>query len=41
VSLQRALVLKDATTFPRGHRVIAKPVLGGLHHEYGLENIAA
>ena len=26
---------------PRGHRVIAKPVLGGLHHEYELENIAA
>jgi hypothetical protein len=26
---------------PRGHRVIAKPVLGGLHHEYGLEKIAA
>jgi hypothetical protein len=26
---------------PRGHRVIAKPVLGGLHHEYGLEEIAA
>jgi Galactose oxidase-like, Early set domain len=26
---------------PRGHRVIAKPVLGGLRHEYELENIAA
>jgi putative transposase len=26
---------------PRGHRVIAKPVLGGLHHEYELENVAA
>jgi putative transposase len=26
---------------PPGYRVIDKPVLGGLHHEYGLENIAA
>lgn len=26
---------------PRGHRVVAKPVLAGLHHEYRLEPIAA
>ena len=26
---------------PEGHQVIAKPVLGGLHHEYRLEKIAA
>ena len=26
---------------PRGQRVVAKPVLGGLHHEYLLEPIAA
>src|SRR5690348_3703727 len=26
---------------PQGHQVIAKPVLGGLHHEYRLEKIAA
>ena len=26
---------------PDGYRVIAKPVLGGLHHEYGLKQEAA
>jgi hypothetical protein len=26
---------------PRGHRVVRNPVLGGLHHEYRLEGIAA
>src|SRR5262249_16961070 len=26
---------------PDGHRVVGKPVLGGLHHEYCLERIAA
>jgi len=23
------------------HRIAAKPILGGLHHEYGLEAVAA
>jgi putative transposase len=26
---------------PRAHRVVAKPILGGLHHEYRLEAVAA
>jgi putative transposase len=26
---------------PKGHRVTARPILGGLHHEYSLETIAA
>ena len=26
---------------PRGHRVVGSPVLDGLHHEYGLEKVAA
>jgi hypothetical protein len=26
---------------PIGHRVVAKPILGGLHHEYGLKKRAA
>lgn len=26
---------------PRGMRVVARPILGGLHHEYGLEKLAA
>jgi hypothetical protein len=26
---------------PRTHRVTAKPILAGLHHEYGLEPLAA
>ena len=26
---------------PRGHRVAAKPILAGLHHEYRVERVAA
>jgi putative transposase len=26
---------------PKGRRIVVKPILGGLHHEYGLEEIAA
>ena len=26
---------------PRGHQVVARPILGGLHHEYGLQRLAA
>ena len=26
---------------PRGHRVVGAPILGGLHHEYRLEKVAA
>ncbi len=26
---------------PLGHQVVARPILGGLHHEYGLQRLAA
>ena len=26
---------------PRGHRVVGIPILGGLHHQYRLEKVAA
>ena len=28
-------------TLPRDHRVLAKPILGGLHHQYSLQKLAA
>jgi len=30
-----------AHCLPAGHRVVSKPILGGLHHEYRLERVAA
>jgi putative transposase len=32
---------KDRHQIPEGYRLTAKPILCGLHHEYGLEKIAA
>src|SRR5664280_3151512 len=31
----------DRHTLPEGSQVMARPVLGGLHHEYRLEKVAA
>ncbi len=33
--------LENRHEIPEGHRVVAKSILGGLHHEYRLEKIAA
>jgi hypothetical protein len=39
--------LRDLQVEPCGHRlplgrqVVASPILGGLHHEYGLQRLAA
>ena len=37
--LPAALIVGHA--LPRDLRVVARPILGGLHHEYGLEKLAA
>jgi transposase InsO family protein len=33
-------VAPNGYRLPRGHRVVATPILGGLHHEYRLEAAA-
>ena len=35
------VVVLNGHQLPDGHRVVATPILGGLHHEYGLELVAA
>ena len=35
------LALHNGHRIPEGHRVIATPILAGLHHEYRLEPVAA
>jgi putative transposase len=33
--------ITDCHLIPAGHAIRSKPVLGGLHHEYSLEKVAA
>jgi transposase InsO family protein len=43
VSEPRSIVAARLTGhhLPKGHRVVARPILGGLHHEYCLERLVA
>jgi transposase InsO family protein len=40
LSNERAVVDSNSHEIRAGHRVIATPILGGLHHEYRLEEAA-
>jgi len=39
--VRKALLQVQRHCIPKGHRIVVKPILGGLHHEYALEEIAA
>jgi len=39
--LDRLALLATGHLIRNGHRVVAEPILGGLHHEYRLEPMAA
>ena len=39
--LQQPQVTSQGHQLPAGHPVVATPILGGLHHEYGFELVAA
>jgi len=39
--LQQPQVTSQGHQLPAGHPVVATPILGGLHHEYDFELVAA
>ena len=39
--VQTPALLVNRHCVPRDHRIVVKPILGGLHHEYQLQRIAA
>ena len=40
LTLSEASASKQTTLVPKNHRVAVTPILGGLHHEYRLQEIA-